>query len=161
MSNSPLAGTRSSPLCSCSTEPEWWRTGSCTGPASEWSSPGTTAGSAAVTALADATHSTQTKSNQWTFYIFYNSIELCHLNMMLTSHLFSSCFWLSTFMLLISSLGKNRSSPTSFLMEKSQTTTIKQAHLFKSIQSQNNHEPSWFDTISWSWMSDSIWRFSL
>lgn len=44
-----------------------------------------------------------------------------------------SWFRLPTFMLVISSLGKNRSSPTSFLNE---TASVKQTHLFRSTQNQ-------------------------
>lgn len=54
--HSPPAGRWSSPVCSSGTEPEWWRSGPCTGPGSVWSSPGTSAGSAGAAAWADNTH---------------------------------------------------------------------------------------------------------
>lgn len=63
--NSPRAGRQISPVWSSSTGPEWWRTCSCTGPDSDWHSPGTSAGSAAATASADA----QTESN-WYLPVF-------------------------------------------------------------------------------------------
>ncbi len=75
-------------------------------------------------------------------------------------------FWLSTFMLLISSLGKNRSSPTSFLMEESQIISIKQTAFQRHTQydtetPRTNREPYCFKvtfltTESLCWPRGSI-----
>lgn len=96
MSRSPLTGRRIVPVWNYNTAPECERTWSCTAPGSAWSSPGRSAGWGDAALWAEEGHKPR-----------HREANVASLGWRVTRA--------STFMLLISSGGKNMSNPTSFL----------------------------------------------